>query len=309
MRLAFMGTPEFAAPALAELLAQGFDVAAVYSRSPQPAGRGRALKASPVQALAESCGLEVRTPTNFKSGADRDALAALSLDALVVVAYGLILPRSILDAPRLGAFNLHASLLPRWRGAAPIARAIMAGDRVTGVQVMRMEQTLDTGPILLSEAAGISDDDTAATLAARLSRIGASLLPRALKAVERGAAVETPQSAEGATYAEKITPAEARIDWTKPAFLVDRMIRGLSPYPGARFDAPGRKRPERIKILMSRRVEGRGAPGDILEADDRLVVACADGAVEALSLQRAGKAPQPAAEFLRGFPLIAGERL
>ncbi|MGD9659513.1 MAG: methionyl-tRNA formyltransferase, partial [Methylocystis sp.] len=220
-------------------------------------------------------------------------------DAAVVVAYGIILPKTILEIPRYGCFNLHASLLPRWRGAAPIQRAIMAGDAETGVDVMRMEEGLDTGPILLSETVKITQNDTAQTLHDRLALIGAELLPRALAAVSRGGALETPQAATGVTYAAKVTPAEARIDWTGPARLVDCQIRGLSPFPGAWFEAAGR----RVKALLSREAAGAGAPGEVLKADDRLIVACADGAVELLKLQRAGKAAQRPAEFLRGFPL------
>ncbi|NWG71565.1 MAG: methionyl-tRNA formyltransferase [Parvularculaceae bacterium] len=307
MRLAFLGTPEFAVPSLAELIAAGFDIAAVYARPPQPSGRGQKVRASPVQALAEAHGLPVRTPKSFKPEEERVAFRALNLDAAVVVAYGLILPKEVLDAPRLGSFNLHASLLPRWRGAAPIQRAIMAGDAETGVQVMRMEPTLDTGPILLSERVNIRDDDTAGALAARLAVVGAALLPRALSAIERGGAVETPQAAEGVVYAEKVSSAEARIDWSRPAAEIDRRIRGLSPYPGAYIEAP--RGNERVKILLSRLAEGSGAPGEVLHADDRLVAACGDGAVELVRLQRAGRSPQSAAEFLRGFPLRPGERL
>ncbi len=308
MRLAFLGTPDFAVPALGALLAQGFDVAAVYTRAPVAAGRGLAARAPPVHVWAERCGLEVRTPMNFSSREAREAFRGLDLDAAVVVAYGLILPEAVLDAPRLGSFNLHASLLPRWRGAAPIQRAIMAGDKATGVQVMRMEKALDTGPILLSESTDIRDDDTAETLALRLARIGAELLPRALSAVERGAAVDTPQG-EGATYARKISRAEARVNWTKSAFLVDRQIRGLSPFPGAYVESQTGRGAERVKLLLSRRADGSGRPGEVLEANGRLIVACGDGAVELLRLQRAGRGAQDAAEFLRGFPLRAGASL
>ncbi|MBB5517465.1 methionyl-tRNA formyltransferase [Amphiplicatus metriothermophilus] len=306
MRLAFMGTPEFAVPALSELLAAGHQIAAVYTRPPRPAGRGHRPQPSPVHRFAEAHGLPVRTPASFKSEAERRAFAALDLDAAVVVAYGLILPKAILDAPRLGCFNLHASLLPRWRGAAPIHRAIIAGDRRTGVQVMRMEEGLDTGPIVLSETVEIAETDTAGSLHDRLAQIGASLLPRALAAIERGGATQTPQAAEGVTYAEKISPAEARIDWRRPAAEVDRLIRGLSPFPGAWFEAPSPRGAQRVKALMSRPVEGAGAPGEILEAGERLVVACGQGAVALLRLQRAGRAAQNADAFLRGFPLAEG---
>ncbi|MBI1365855.1 MAG: methionyl-tRNA formyltransferase [Alphaproteobacteria bacterium] len=309
MRLAFMGTPDFSVPALGELIAAGHDVAAVYCRAPQPSGRGHKTHPCPVQLFAESHGLEVRTPRSFKDAAAVDAFAALDLDAAIVVAYGLILPEAVLNAPRLGCFNLHASLLPRWRGAAPIQRAIMACDGKTGVQVMRMEKGLDTGPILLSETLEITKDDTAGTMHDRLSAAGAALLPRALAALERGAVVETPQSLVGVTYAEKISPAEARIDWSRPARLVDCYIRGLSPAPGAWFEAPSPKGPQRIKALMSKTASGAGDPGTILCTDDRLVIACGDGAVEISRAQRAGKSPQPAAEFLRGFPLARGAKV
>lgn len=304
MRLAFMGTPAFAATSLVELLAAGHEIAAVYTREPKPAGRGRQLTPSPVEAVARAYDVEVRTPRGFKKAETRAAFAALNVDAAIVVAFGVILPKEVLEATRLGCFNLHASLLPRWRGAAPIQRAIMAADAVTGVQVMRMEEGLDTGPILLSESVEIRADDTAASLHDRLALVGAQLLPRFLAALARGGLVETPQSKEGVTYAEKISPAEARIDWRRPARAVDCHIRGLSPFPGAWFEAKG----ERIKALMSRVSERSGAPGVVIEADGRLIVACGDGAVELLKLQRAGKAAQDAASFLRGFA-IAGGRL
>jgi methionyl-tRNA formyltransferase len=233
---------------------------------------------------------------------------ALDLDAAVVVAYGQILPKAVLEAPRLGAFNLHGSLLPRWRGAAPIQRAIMAGDPVTGIQVMRMTEGLDEGPVLLSESVRIGPLDTAGTLHDRLSTVGAHLLPRALAAVERGGVQETPQPDEGVTYARKITPAEARIDWTAPAAEVDRKIRGLSPFPGAWFEAPGEKGPVRIKALLSRLDEGEGAPGTVLGGDG-LRVACGPGAVRLLQVQREGRSAQDAASFLRGFTLPAGAAL
>lgn len=303
MRLAFMGTPEFAVPALSELLAAGHEIAAVYTRPPKPAGRGKRPQASPVHRFAETHGLPVRAPASFRNEAEQSAFAALDLDAAVVVAYGLILPKVVLEAPRLGCFNLHASLLPRWRGAAPIQRAIMAGDRRTGVQVMRMVEELDAGPILLSETVEIAETDTAGSLHDRLAGIGASLLPRALAALERGGATETPQSAEGVTYAEKISPSETRIDWRRPAVEVDRLIRGLSPFPGAWFEAPCPRGAQRVKALLSRPVEGAGAPGEILETGERLVVACGQDAVELLRLQRAGRAGQDAGAFLRGFPL------
>jgi methionyl-tRNA formyltransferase len=301
MRLAFMGTPDFAARALIELIGAGHDIAAVYTRAPQPSGRGQKLTPSPVHQIAEASGLAVRTPRSFKKEDARAAFAALNVDAAIVVAYGLILPQAVLDAPRLGAFNLHASLLPRWRGAAPIQRAMMAGDAMTGVQVMRMEAGLDTGPILLSESTPILATDNAASLHDRLAEIGANLLPRFLAALERGQIVETPQADEGVLYAEKISPSEARIDWTRPAAAIDRQIRGLSPFPGAWFEANG----ERVKALMSCRSDGAGEPGAVLASGDGLTVACGDGAVTLTRLQRAGRAPQAAGEFLRGFSVGA----
>jgi len=299
MRLAFMGTPDFAVPALAELVASGHEVVAVYSQPPRPRGRGQQLQPSPVHAFAEGLGLAVRTPASMKDLGEIAAFQALDLDAAVVVAYGQILKAEVLEAPRLGCFNVHASLLPRWRGAAPIQRAIMAGDRTTGVQVMRMSEGLDEGAVLLSEETPITPDDTAATLSERLSRLGAGLLPRALAAVERGGVVETPQTGEP-TYARKITSAEARIDWSRPAAQIDRHIRGLSPFPGAWFEIDG----VRVKALMSRLSQGSGAPGEAL--DDQLKIACGDGAVRLTLVQREGKGRQSNDEFVRGFPVTAG---
>ena len=311
MRLAFLGTPDFAVRSLAELAAAGHEIAAVYAQPPAARGRGQTVRPSPVQAFAESLGLPVRAPASMRDPAEIAAFEALDLDAAVVVAYGQILPRQVLDAPRLGAFNLHASLLPRWRGAAPIQRAIMAGDRQTGVQVMRMSEGLDEGPILLSQATPITAADTAGTLSARLAALGADLLPRALAALERGGAQETPQAIEGVTYARKIKPDEARIDWRRPAAEVDRHIRGLSPFPGAWFLAPPRpdddRGPVRVKALLSRLDDGRGAPGEAL--DDGLRIACGEGAVRLLQVQREGKGSQDAATFLRGFPIAKGTRL
>ncbi len=309
MRLAYMGTPAFSVPVLAELLTAGHDVVAVYTRAPQPSGRGHHVTPSPVHRFAEDHGLDVHTPRSFKPKTERDIFHALNVDAAVVVAYGLILPQAVLDAPRYGCFNLHASLLPRWRGAAPIHRAIMAGDDQTGVQVMRMEAGLDTGPVLLSEIVEIKPEDTTGSLHDRLAQIGAQLMPRALAAVERGALIETPQAEQGVTYAEKITPAQSRIDWLRPAHEVDCHIRGLSPFPGAWFEAPTEKDPIRVKVLFSRLVDGSGAPGGILENDGRLIVACGDGAIELVRLQRAGKAVQEADVFLRGASLDVGRKL
>jgi methionyl-tRNA formyltransferase len=307
MRLAFLGTPDFAVPSLAELIAAGHEIACVYAQPPAPRGRGQALRPSPVQAFAERQGLSVRAPASMRDPAEIAAFAALELDAAIVVAFGQILPLAVIDAPRLGSFNLHASLLPRWRGAAPIQRAIMAGDRVTGVEVVRMTEGLDEGPILLSETVRIDAAETAGTLHDRLAMVGAQLLPRALAGLERGAVREAPQSAEGATYARKIKPAEAHIDWTQPAAVVDRRIRGLSPFPGAWFAAESGGRPVRIKALLSQAEDGDGAPGLVL--DDSLLIACGDGAVRILRAQREGRAAQAADAFLRGFPLTPGARL
>jgi methionyl-tRNA formyltransferase len=308
MRIAFLGTPQFAVPSLAALLDAGHEVAAVYSQPPAPRGRGQALQPSPVHAFAEARGLAVRTPASMRDPAEIEAFAALDLDAAVVVAFGQILVRAVLEAPRLGCFNLHGSLLPRWRGAAPIQRAIMAGDVVTGVEVMRLTEGLDEGPVLATASVRIDALETAGTLYARLAPIGAGLLVGALAALARGEAAETPQASEGATYAKKIKPAEARIDWTRPAAEVDRLIRGLSPFPGAWFEAPGPKGPMRVKALLSRlEPDGEGAPGEVL--DDELLIACGDGAVRLLRAQREGKSAQDAEAFVRGFPLAAGTRL
>ncbi len=296
-----MGSPTFALPALEALIAAGHDVACVYSQPPRPAGRGKQERPTPVHAFAAARGIEVRTPKSLKSPDAQAAFASLNLDAAIVVAYGLILPKAILDAPRQGAFNLHGSLLPRWRGAAPIQRAIMAGDRVTGVQVMRMEEGLDTGPILASDMVDIDFDDNCSTLQDKLAAKGATLLRDTLEKVERGEAVETAQSTEGVTYAHKISPAEMRIDWSRPAGEVGCMIRGLSP--GAWFEVNGM----RVKALHARLGQGHGAPGEVL--DDALLIACAEGAVRLLIVQREGRGPLAAAAFLRGQPVPVGARL
>jgi len=303
MRLAFMGTPEFAVPSLAELIASGHEIVAVYSQPPRPKGRGQKLTPSPVHAFAESMGLPVFTPESMKTAEAIEIFESLDLDAACVVAYGQILKPAVLDAPRLGCFNLHGSLLPRWRGAAPIQRAIMAGDRQTGVQIMRMSEGLDEGPVLLGEVMDIRPDDTAASLSERMAHVGAGLWSRALAAIERGGATETAQAGEP-TYARKIIPAEARIDWTRPAAEVDAHIRGLSPFPGAWLEAPSETGPVRIKALLSILADGTGAPGAVL--DDALTVACGSGAVRLIRVQREGKAAQSAEEMLRGFPLPAG---
>ncbi|MBX3477006.1 MAG: methionyl-tRNA formyltransferase [Brevundimonas sp.] len=303
MRLAFMGTPEFAVPSLAELIAAGHEIVAVYSQPPRPRGRGQKLTPSPVHAFAETMGLSVFTPQTMKTPEAVEIFQSLDLDAACVVAFGQILKREVLEAPRLGCFNLHGSLLPRWRGAAPIQRAIMAGDAQTGVQIMRMSEGLDEGPVLLGEVMAIRADDTAASLGERMATVGAALWPRALAAIERGAATETPQEGEP-TYARKITPAEARIDWNRPAAQVDAHIRGLSPFPGAWFEVQGPDGPNRIKVLMSAMANGSAAPGTVL--DDSLTVACGSGAVRLVRVQRAGKSAQGADEMLRGFPLAPG---
>ena len=303
MRLAFMGTPDFAVPSLAELIASGHEVVAVYSQPPRPKGRGQKLTPSPVHAFAETMGLPVFTPESMKSPEAIETFRSLDVDAACVVAYGQILKTEVLEAPQLGCFNLPGSLLPRWRGAAPIQRAIMAGDAQTGVQIMRLSEGLDEGAILLSEIMDIRPDDTAATLSERMSHTGASLWPRALAAIERGGAEGTEQAGEP-TYARKITPAEARIDWSRPAAEIDAHIRGLSPFPGAWFEAAAAEGPVRIKALMSRVAEGSGAPGQVL--DGALRIACGDGAVQLVRVQRAGKAAQTPDEMLRGFPLPAG---
>ncbi|MFJ6025136.1 methionyl-tRNA formyltransferase [Brevundimonas sp. NPDC092305] len=304
MRLAFMGTPDFAVPSLAELIASGHEIVAVYSQPPRPKGRGQKLTPSPVHAFAETMGLPVFTPESMKSAEAIETFRSLEVDAACVVAYGQILKREVLEAPTLGCFNLHGSLLPRWRGAAPIQRAIMAGDRQTGVQIMRMSEGLDEGAILLSEVMDIRSDDTSATLGERMSHTGASLWPRALAAIERGGVEGTEQVGEP-TYAKKITAAEARIDWSRPAAEVDVHIRGLSPFPGAWFEVAGEDGPVRIKALLSRpSLKGTGAPGEVLDGDLR--IACGEGAVRLLRVQRAGKAVQTPDEMLRGFPLPPG---
>ena len=300
MRIAFMGTPEFAVPSLAELIAAGHEIVAVYSQPPRPRGRGQKLTPSPVHAFADSMGLPVFTPESMKASEAIETFQSLDLDAAAVVAYGQILRSEVLEAPRLDCFNLHGSLLPRWRGAAPIQRAIMAGDRQTGVQIMRMSEGLDEGPVLLSEVMDIRDDDTAATLSDRMAHVGAGLWPRALAAIERGGATPVEQTGEP-TYAKKITPAEARIDWSRPAPEVDCHIRGLSPFPGAWFEGPDGTR---IKALMSRVEDGSGPAGQVL--DDALLIACGTGAVRLTRVQREGKGAQAAEEFVRGYAIAAG---
>jgi len=301
LRIAFMGTPDYALPCLTELIGQGHDIAAVYTQPARPKGRGLASEPSPIARLASTHGLQIRTPQSLKDAGAQAEFAALGLEAAVVVAYGLLLPKPILDVPRLGCFNLHASLLPRWRGAAPIQRAIMAGDAETGVMVMRMEEGLDTGPVLMAERTPIARK-THGELHDELSRLGADLMARALAALERGSIVPQAQPNEGATYAKKISKDETRIDWTKPAREIDCLIRGLSPAPGAWCDVKG----ERLKILYAEPGAGNGAPGEAL--DDRLTVACGEGALRLLRLQRAGARAMDAGELLRGFALPKGVR-
>jgi len=301
LRLAFMGTPDFAVPTLAELIAQGHDIAAVYSQPPRPKGRGMALEPGPVHAFAERAKLSVRTPLSLKSAEEQAAFAALDLDAAIVVAYGLLLPKPVLDAPKLGCFNLHGSLLPRWRGAAPIQRAVMAGDAETGVMVMQMEEGLDTGPVLMAEKVPVGRK-TSGELATELSRLGADLMVRALGALERGAIAPQPQATQGVTYAKKIFKDEARIDWSKSAGEIDCLIRGLAPAPGAFTEIKG----ERLKILYAMPVTDRGEPGEIITDD--LTVACGEGALKLLKVQRAGKGVMEARELLKGFALPPGTK-
>jgi methionyl-tRNA formyltransferase len=305
MRLAFLGTPDFAVPTLAEIAGAGHEIACVYTRAPRPAGRGQTLRASPVEAFARANGIDVRAPANFKAEEDRTAFASLALDAAIVVAYGLILPRAILEAPRLGCYNLHASLLPRWRGATPIQRAIMAGDKESGVCVMRMEAGLDTGPVLMYEATPIGARMTAGELHDRLAQLGASLMVRALAALERGAVEAKPQPEDGVTYAHKLSPGDERVDWRKSATDIDRIIRGLTPYPGAYFEAPRGETLERLRIARAEPAQGAGRPGEVL-GDRGLRVACGEGAIDILELQRAGKRAVAAEEFRRGFAIAPG---
>jgi methionyl-tRNA formyltransferase len=304
MRLVFMGTPDFAVPTLAEIVGSGHEAVAAYTRAPQPAGRGLDLRPSPVAREAARFGIPVMTPATLRTPDVQETFRAHAADAAVVVAYGLILPKAILEMPPLGCFNLHASALPRWRGAAPINRAIMAGDSETAATIMKMAEGLDTGPIAMAERAIIGPDMTAGDLHDVLARLGADLMVRTLGALERGSLRLTPQSEAGVTYATKIAKSETRIDWTKSWRSVHDHCRGLSPSPGAWFDLPG---PARVKVLRTTMGRGSGAPGTVL--DDALTIACGDGAVRILELQRAGRQPMTAAEFLRGTALAAGTRL
>jgi methionyl-tRNA formyltransferase len=297
-----MGTPDFAVPALTELIGQDHEIAAVYTQPARPKGRGLSAEAAPVEKLARTYGLPVHTPATLKTEQAQADFAALGLDAAIVVAYGLLLPKPILDAPRFGCFNLHASLLPRWRGAAPIQRAIMAADIETGVVVMHMEEGLDTGPVLMAESTLIGHK-TYGELHDELARLGADLIVRALAGFERGSIEEHAQASDGVTYAKKISKVETRIDWTRPAHELDCLIRALSPSPGAWCEARG----ERLKILYAEPVLAGGVPGEIL--DDLLTVACGEGALRLKRLQRAGKSAMDSGELLRGFPLHPATRL
>jgi methionyl-tRNA formyltransferase len=307
LRLIFMGTPDFAVPTLRALHERGHKIVAVYTRAAKPAGRGMKLQPSPVEQEARRLGIPVFTPTTLKTPGAVQQLEAHQADAAVVVAYGMILPQVILDAPRLGCFNLHGSLLPRWRGAAPINRAIMAADAESGVMVMKMDAGLDTGDVAMTERLTITDAMTAADLHDALAPLGADLMVRAMDALERGKLQLTRQSGQGVTYAAKIDKAEARIDWNQPARAVLRHIHGLSPFPGAWCEMPIEGEPVRVKILRCEMTDGSGATGELL--DGRLAVACAQGAIRILELQRAGKAPMQAPDFLRGTPLKAGVRV
>ncbi|MCB1547003.1 MAG: methionyl-tRNA formyltransferase [Hyphomicrobiaceae bacterium] len=303
----FMGTPDFAVPTLRAVLAAGHRVRAVYTQPPRPAGRGMAERMSPVHVFAKHVGVEVRTPRSLRNEDAQTTFAALEADVAVVVAYGLILPKPVLEAPRHGCLNLHGSRLPRWRGAAPIQRAIMAGDRETAAMVMRMDEGLDTGPICLADMIAIGETMTAGELHDVMADRGAALMAEALARLERAALTCTPQPSEGATYAAKIDKAEARIDFSRPAREVHDLIRGLSPFPGAWFETGLGGRPERVKVLRSTMGDGSGAPGTTIDAS--LTVACGDGAIRLVELQRAGKTRQTADEFLRGFAVPKGARL
>lgn len=294
MRVVFMGTPDFSVPVLEALVSAGHDIAAVYCQPPRPAGRGKKDRPSPVQKRAQELGLEVRFPKSLKNSEAQEEFAATNADIAVVVAYGLILPQAILDAPKNGCLNIHASLLPRWRGAAPIHRAIMAGDEKTGICIMQMDAGLDTGAVLLREETDILTEETTAQLHDRLSEMGASLMVRVLAEIDN--LVPVAQLEKGVTYATKIDKAEARVDWTETATEIDRKIRGLSPFPGAWCEING----ERVKLLASRLTDGAGAAGDVLGG---MTIACAEGAIEILKAQRQGKKPMSVQDFLRGTDL------
>ncbi len=307
LKIVFMGTPDFAVPTLEAIAGAGHHLAAAYTRAPRPAGRGMAERRSAVHEAAERLGVPVLTPARLRDPTDQAAFAAHGADVAVVVAYGLILPKPVLDAPRHGCLNLHASLLPRWRGAAPINRAVMAGDGESGAMVMRMDASLDTGPVCLSERTPIGPDETAGELHDRLALLGAALMVRALAALEAGRLECTPQPADGVTYAAKLTNAETRIDWSWPAKAVHDHVRGLSPFPGAFCEIERGGKVERLKVLRTAVVDGAGAPGTAL--DDGLTIACGTGAVRLVTVQRAGKGPMAATDFLRGTPVPTGTRL
>lgn len=307
LRIVFMGTPDFSVPTLAEIVGAGHEVVAVYTRAPKSAGRGMAERKSPVHAWAEATGIRVLTPARLKDAAEQAEFAALGVDVAVVVAYGLILPKPVLDAPPLGCLNLHGSALPRWRGAAPIQRAIMAGDSVTAAMVMRMDEGLDTGPVCLAQSIPIGPDMTAGELHDAMAQQGAQVMVRALAALERGSLTCKPQPDDGVTYAAKIDKAEARIAFDRSAADVHNLIRGLSPFPGAWFEVTMDGKAERIKVLRAVMAAGTGAHGTVL--DDRLTIACGSGAIRLIEVQRAGKRPMSVADLLRGFPLPVGYRL
>lgn len=305
LRLIFMGTPEFSAATLEALIAAGHDIAAVYTQPPRPAGRrGLELKKSPVHEAAERHGIEVRTPKTLKGMEEQAAFHELEADAAVVVAYGLLLPKAILEGTRLGAYNGHASLLPRWRGAAPIQRAIMAGDRETGMMIMKMDEGLDTGPVAMTRRAAIEPEMTAGELHDKLKEAGAALMVEAMAALEEGGLSLTPQAADGATYARKISKDETRIDWSRPAGEIHDHVRGLSPFPGAWCEMPFGDRLERVKLLRTGIAKGEGEPGRLL--DERMTIACGSGALRPLELQRAGGRTMRLDDFLGGARLPAG---
>jgi methionyl-tRNA formyltransferase len=307
VRIVFMGTPDFAVPTLVELVSRGHEIAAVYTRAPAPAGRGMEDRRSPVHETAARYSIQVLHPASLKGEEAAETFRAHDAEVAVVIAYGLLLPKAILEAPRLGCLNLHASLLPRWRGAAPIARAILAGDLETGAMVMRMDEGLDTGPVALAERVSIGPDATAGELHDQLKVVGADHMARAIAALERGSLEFKPQPAAGATYAKKIEKGETRIDWSRPAPEVHNHIRGLSPFPGAWFEVMADGKPLRVKVLRSTRAKGNGMPGTVL--DERLTIACGEGAVRLLEVQRAGAKAMSADEFLRGTQIAPGTRL
>jgi methionyl-tRNA formyltransferase len=300
MRIIFMGSPSFAVPALDALVAAGHEVVCAYTQPPRPAGRGKALQPTPVERRARELGIAVRSPRTLRSDEEQAAFAALGADVSIVAAYGLILPQPVLDAPRLGCVNLHASLLPRWRGAAPVQRAIMAGDAITGITLMQMEAGLDTGPMLMVHEISI-DEKNATQLTEELGVLGAAMAVEWLS--DPAGYPPVPQPEEGVTYAAKVSKDEARIDWSRPAVEIQRQVQGLAPFPGAWFVANG----ERIKLLDAETIDGAGTPG--LVVGEPLVIACGEDALHCRTLQRAGKGPMPAADLLRGFPLPSGTML